>query len=191
MNICLYGASSNELDKLYIDDVFSLGQRLAVRGHRLIYGGGARGLMGAAARGVYTNHGEIIGIVPGFLNVDGALFENCTELIYTNTMRDRKQKMEELADSFVMVPGGIGTFEEFFEILTLKQLGKHNKPIAVLNTNGYFDSMANMIEIAMKYKFVKESCRELYSFFTGSYELLCYLEDYEGAVYKHKYYKDI
>ena len=90
---------------------------MADRGHNLVYGAGGQGLMGAVARGVHEKNGNIVGVVPSFFNVDGVLFGDCNELIFTETMRERKQIMEDRSDAFIMTPGGIGTFEEFFEIL--------------------------------------------------------------------------
>ncbi len=93
---------------------FNLGKKLAERGHTLVlFGAGARGLMGAAARGASAGNGEIVGVAPTFFNVDGIIYGKCTELIRTETMRERKQIMEDRSDAFIMVPGGIGTFEEF------------------------------------------------------------------------------
>ena len=177
MNICVYGASSNKIDQSYIKHGEQLGRVIAERKHTLIFGGGANGLMGAAARGVYEKGGRIIGVAPGFFNVDGILFENCDELIRTETMRERKQKMEDLADGFIMTPGGIGTFEEFFEILTLKQLGRHQKPIAVLDTNGYYDSLVQMMQDAVEGEFMTESCLSLYGIFSSPEEAVKYIEE--------------
>ena len=151
MRICLYGASSNQIDEKYIEQTEEFGRILATHGHSLVYGGGAQGLMGAAARGVHEKNGFILGIAPSFFQVDGILFDQCSEFIYTETMRERKQIMEHRAEAFVMVPGGIGTFDEFFEIITLKQLGRHNKPVAIFNINGYYDSLVAMLENAVKY----------------------------------------
>lgn len=179
MNICVYGASSNRLEQSYISAVETFGFQLAQHGHHLVFGGGAQGLMGAVARGVRKGGGNITGVAPSFFNADGILYRDCTEFIYTETMRQRKQIMEEHADAFVMVPGGIGTFEEFFEILTLKQLGRHEKAIACLNVNGFFDTMIALLEQTVKEKFMSEACRELYRFFDTGEELLDYLEHYE------------
>ena len=162
MNICLYGASSSAIAKAYVNPTEELGAKIAERGHTLIYGGGAAGLMGAAARGAYSRGGEIIGVVPSFLNVDGILFDNCTELIFTETMRERKALMEQKSDAFIMTPGGVGTFDEFFEILTLKQLGRHSKPIAVFNINGYFDSLIAQLENAVHKQFMNPEIFELF-----------------------------
>ena len=136
-------------------------------------------MMGAVTRGMTEENGEILGVAPGFFNVDGVLYEKCTEFIYTETMRQRKQIMEERADAFVMTPGGIGTFEEFFEILTLKQLGRHNKPIAVLNVNGYYDAMETMLRTAVEQNFMKPACLNLYGIFSDPQQLLTYLEQAE------------
>lgn len=176
MKICVYGASSNAIDPVYLAAGEELGRRMAARGHGLVFGGGADGMMGALARGVHGCGGEIIGVAPSFFNVDGILYEHCTEMIYTETMRQRKQIMEDAADAFVMTAGGIGTFEEFFEILTLRQLGRHKKPIAVLNTGGYYDPVAAMLRQAVEQKFMKKACLDLFAFFDDPEALLSYLE---------------
>ena len=176
MNICLYGASSSAIAKAYVNPTEELGAKIAERGHTLIYGGGAAGLMGAAARGAYSRGGEIIGVVPSFLNVDGILFDNCTELIFTETMRERKALMEQKSDAFIMTPGGVGTFDEFFEILTLKQLGRHSKPIAIFNINGYFDSLIAQLENAVHKQFMNPEIFELFISTDRADKLLDYLE---------------
>ena len=113
MNICLYGASSPEIDPVYLDAAYAFGRLLAQHGHTLVYGGGAQGVMGAAARGAYEAGGKITGIAPTFLQVDGILFDHCTEFLLTDTMAERKTAMIAHADAFVMAPGGFGTLEEF------------------------------------------------------------------------------
>lgn len=178
MNICVYGASSDVIDKKYITEVEAMGEEMAKRGHALVYGGGAQGLMGAAARGMTKGGGKIVGVSPTFFKVDGVLYEKCTEMVYTETMRERKQIMEERSDAFVMTPGGIGTFEEFFEILTLKQLNRHQKAIAILNTNGYFDDMINMLKRAAEGGFMKAETLELCKAFEDYSEMLDYIEGY-------------
>ena len=176
MNICLYGAASDNIAKEYISLVENLGREMAKRGHGLVYGGGAGGLMGAAARGVRKENGNVIGIAPSFFNVDGILFEDCTEFIYTETMRERKALMEANADAFVAVPGGIGTFDELFEIMSLRQLSQHTKPIAIFNVNGYYDDIKNMLDKAVNEGFVTEKCKKIAPLFCNAKELLCYLE---------------
>ena len=138
MHICVYGAASPTIDRRFTEQGEALGRAIAERGHTLVFGGGALGLMGATANGVREKNGQLIGVVPRFFEHDAAetLCDCCTEYIATDTMRERKQIMEERADAFVITPGGIGTWEEFLEILTLRQLCRHNKPIAVFNIDG-------------------------------------------------------
>lgn len=165
MRICVFGAASNDIDNKYIEESQSLCRRLAEMGHSLIFGGGGKGLMGAAARGFKEGNGNIIGVIPHFfkeLDIE-ALYEKCDKTIYTDTMRERKAEMEKAADAFIVLPGGIGTFEEFFEVLTLKQLGRHSKPIIVYNIDGYYDSMNKMMDYSVKEKFIYQSCKELYA----------------------------
>lgn len=180
MNICVYGASSNAIDKEYITEVEKMGEEMAKRGHTLVYGAGAQGLMGAAARGISKNGGEIIGVSPTFFKVDGVLYDKCTEMIFTETMRERKRIMEERSDAFIVTPGGVGTFEEFFEILTLKQLNRHQKAIAVLNLKGYYDDISRLMTHAAAGGFMKNDTLELYKFFTDYNEMLDYLEGYKS-----------
>ena len=191
MNICLYGASSSAIAKAYVNPTEELGAKIAERGHTLIYGGGAAGLMGAAARGAYSRGGEIIGVVPSFLNVDGILFDNCTELIFTETMRERKARMEQKSDAFIMTPGGVGTFDEFFEILTLKQLGRHSKPIAVFNINGYFDSLIAQLENAVHKQFMNPEIFELFISTDRADRLIDYLENSVSSPTEARIFKNL
>ena len=191
MNLCLYGASSDQIDPAYLQAVEALGTKLAARGHGMVFGGGAQGLMGAAARGVSGGQGYILGVAPSFFNVDGVLYPHCTEFIYTETMRQRKQIMEDRADGFIMVPGGIGTYEEFFEMLTLKQLGRHSKPIAILNLNGYYDLLEQLLEQTIEQGFMKPACRKLYGVFSDADALLDYLEQAKDAPVSAKDMKNI
>ena len=178
MRICVYGAASHTIDADYIEKVERLGAEMAARGHSLVFGGGANGLMGAAARGIHSGGGRIVGVIPKFFDDDQveAIYDSCDELIFTETMRQRKQIMEDSSDAFIVVPGGIGTFEEFFEILTLKQLCRHNKPIAIYNINGYYNEMNEMMEQAMKKNFIRGNCAALYKLTDDPVELLEYIE---------------
>lgn len=148
------------------------------RGHALVFGGGSGGMMGGCARGVCEAKGTIIGVVPKFFDVDGILFDNCDELIRPDTMRERKQIMEDRSEAFIMTPGGIGTFEEFFEILTLKQLGRHNKPIVVLNINDYYKNILDMIDRAVKEEFMTEHSKTLFYVSEDIDDALDYIENY-------------
>ena len=178
MRICVYGAASPTIDTDYIEKVEHLGAKMASRGHSLVFGGGGNGLMGAAARGVRSENGRIVGVIPKFFDDEKveAICGFCDDLIFTDTMRQRKQIMEDSADAFIVVPGGIGTFEEFFEILTLKQLCRHNKPIALYNVNGYYDELNDVMVQAIKKNFIRENCAELYKITEDLDELFEYIE---------------
>lgn len=179
MKITVYGAASNKIDESYIEEVEAFGRELVKKGHSLVYGGGAHGLMGAVARGVKEENGHILGIAPTFfLDVDGELFEKCDEFIYTESMRERKFLLEEHGDAFVVVPGGAGTFEEFFEALTLKQLKVHQKAIIIYNIDGYYDVMEQMLQQAIQKRFIRESNTELYHIVTSAKEVFEYLDNY-------------
>lgn len=175
MNVCVFGASSTEIDKSYIEATEALGEALASRSHTLVYGAGGSGLMGAVARGMTRCNGTVIGVVPSFFKVDGILYERCDEIVYTDTMRERKQIMDERSDAVVVAPGGIGTYEEFFEIYTLKQLGKHNKPIVIFNINGYYDQLLRLLEHTVDEKFMQASCLDMYTVATTPEEVLAQL----------------
>ena len=176
MNICVYGASSDQIDSIYLDAAHELGKTLAERGHSMVFGAGATGMMGAAVRGLEHYGGRSIGVSPKFFDLPGVLHQNCTEMIFTETMRQRKEIMEQRADGFIMTPGGIGTYEEFFEILTLKQLGRHSKPIGILNTNGYFDDLARLLADTSAKGFLREECLKLYFITDDIKQLLDYIE---------------
>ena len=180
MKICIFGAASAHIDKKYIEKVEALGEELARHGHSLVFGCGGTGLMGAAARGYKRGGGYIHGIVPSFFRDEEVeqLFLDCDKITYTQTMSERKKTMEDDADAFVVVPGGIGTFEEFFEVLTLKQLGRHEKAIAIYNIDGYYDNLEKFMEEVTERKFITFACHELYSYFNCSKDIIKYLEEY-------------
>ena len=178
MKICVYGASSSQLDKIYYEEAEKLGRLMGKNGHCLVFGGGREGLMGAVARGVHSEGGEIIGIAPKFFDEPGILYENCTEMLYTETMRERKQLMEDNSEACIVLPGGIGTYEEFFEMLTLKQLGKSERAIILLNTNGYFAPVQALLEHTAETKFMSENCMALYTVVNTPEEVFRALETY-------------
>ena len=180
MIICVYGASSNRIKDIYLEKTYELGAKIAKRGHTLVFGGGNGGVMGASARGAYDNGGEIIGVAPTFFKVDGVLFEHCTELIHTETMRDRKEILENRSKAYIVAPGGIGTFDEFFEMYTLKQLGRHAKAIAIYNIDGYYDHMLKMLELTAEGEFMNKASLDLFEVFDDIDKMLDWIEDYEG-----------
>lgn len=164
MRICVFGAASAHIDDKYITAVEELGERMAARGHELVFGGGGSGLMGAAARGVKRGGGYVHGIVPSFFRDDGVevLFDDSDKTTYTDDMSERKRIMEDLAEAYIIVPGGVGTLDEFFEILTLKQLGRHDKAIVVYNIDGYFDALESFMVCMADERFVTRECKNMY-----------------------------
>ena len=191
MKLCIYGASSNAIDKSFLDAGELLGEAIAESNHSVVFGGGAAGLMGAVARGAKAKNGEIIGISPSFFNVDGILFEDCTEMIYTKTMRERKQLLEEMSDAFIITPGGIGTFDEFFEIYNLRQLGCHQKPIAIYKINGYYNSLIDMLNNAIDKSFMPNTNMDLIFISDSPHEIINHIENYNPANYETAEFKFI
>ena len=181
MNICVYGAASSLISDVYKNAGVKLGNKIAERGNSLVFGGGANGMMGSVAKGAYEKGGYILGIVPSFFREAGTeiSFSNCSKYIYTDTVRERKKEMEDNSDAFIIAPGGIGTFDEFFEILTLKQLGRHNKAIALFNVNGFYDELEKMMTKYIEEKFITDDCKQLYKVFTDIDEMLSYVENYD------------
>jgi len=187
MRICIYGASSASLDEIYYQQAELLGKLIAEKGYGLVFGGGTNGLMGATARGVESVGGEIIGIAPKFFDEPGVLFENCTEMIFTETMRERKALLESKSDAVIVLPGGIGTYEEFFEILTLKQLGQSSRAIVIFNINNYYEPMQKLLEATANEKFMSSNCLELYKVVNTPEDALHYIENYipeSGSIHR-------
>lgn len=180
MKICVFGASSDLIDPSYIQAVEELGEKMSKRGHSLVFGCGATGLMGAVARGVKRGGGYIHGVVPTFFKGGSVelLYKECDKTTYTETMRERKSIMEDDADAFIVVPGGIGTFEEFFEVLTLKQLNRHEKAIVILNINGYYDDFQKFMLYSEQEKFNGDNLKKLYEVIDDADTALEYLEKY-------------
>ncbi len=189
MRICVYGAASPTIDKKYIEITEEMGKAMVKRGHSLVFGGGGNGLMGATARGVKSEDGYIMGVIPKFFRDEEieAVCDICDKLIEPDTMRERKQIMEENCDAFMVVPGGIGTYEEFFEILTSKQLCRHNKPIAIYNQMGYYNELYATMVQAVKKNFIKPDCLELFKISDNLDELFSYIE----APQKQRTVKDL
>lgn len=182
MNICVFGASSSEIAQEYICLAEELGEEMAKRGHSLVFGGGATGLMGAVSRGVRNAQGISIGVSPRFFDKPGILDKECTEFVWTETMRERKQIMEERSDAVIVLPGGIGTYEEFMEMLTLKQLGRVDKPIVLFNIRGYYDPMKLLLQHTAKEGFMGERCLRLCEFAETVKEAVSMVEKIDESV---------
>lgn len=175
MTICVFGAASDRIHPEYIEAGERLGREMARRGHTLVFGAGATGMMGAVSRGMHEGGGKLIGVTPSFFD-KAVLDMDCTELFVTETMRQRKQKMEELADAFITLPGSIGTLEEFFEILVLKQLDRHHRPIFLLNTRGFFNGLVGELRHLQEENFLGPTGLTLFTCFNDPIELLDALE---------------
>lgn len=175
-NLCVYGSSSNALYKLYYEEARALGQRIASAGYGLVFGAGDEGLMGACARGVHDEGGFVTGVIPQFMNAPGVAYESCDELIVTHTMKERKHTMEILSEGFIALPGGVGTFEELLEIITLKQLGQHTKPIVILNTKDYYAPLLQLFDQAVRESFMTQNVIEHIFVARTPFEAVSYFE---------------
>ena len=182
MKICIFGAASDKIDGKYIEDCYNLAVMLAGRGNDFVFGAGGEGLMGAAARGFHDCGAKVHGVIPKFFEENGyeAIFKGCDKITRTDTMAERKRVMEDEADAFVIVPGGIGTIEELFEVLTLKQLGRHKKPIVIYDKFGYYDTLNEFIREAVAEKFINEQCADLYVVLRSATDVVDYLENYSA-----------
>lgn len=185
-NICVFGASSNQIDECYKNDAFAVGRLIAESGSGLVFGAGDSGLMGQAARGAYSAGGRIIGVIPEKLNKKGVYFEGCTCRIETPTMHERKAKMEELSYGFIALAGGLGTFEELLEVLTLKQLSYIDPAVVILNTNGYFDPLTEQFRRSIEQGFTHNEFSKLWFVASTPEEAVRYCLEYSGSSFPDK-----
>jgi len=160
-SICVYCGANFNGDPILLKAISDLAAVFTSQDIRLIYGGGSLGVMGIIADEVLKRDGLVTGVIPQFLLDLEVAHKNVTELIITENMHQRKQKMADLSDGFIILPGGFGTLEEFFEVLTWLQLGLHTKAIGVLNVNGYYDHLFAQLDVMVEHRFLKESNRKL------------------------------
>jgi uncharacterized protein (TIGR00730 family) len=160
--VTVYCSSSRHVDGVYLEAAAELGGQIAGRGWRLVYGGNLIGCMGALADAARDAGGKVIGITPQLLVDQGIADEQCDELVVTSGMRERKALLEERADAFIALPGGLGTFEEVFEIIVGRLLDYHSKPIVLLNVANYYAPLLAMIEHGIEQRFIKARAREAY-----------------------------
>jgi hypothetical protein len=180
--VCVYCGARTGEEPTHLTAARELGTALAARGWRLIYGGGNIGLMGAMARSMMQAGGEVIGVIPqALLDIEVGM-RDASELIITNTMRERKALMDEYADAFVALPGGFGTFEELFEVLTLRQLRYHNKPIIIVNLQHYYDPLLRLFEHALEQGYVSEKQMKLFEAVSSIEEALALLEQQTAQI---------
>jgi uncharacterized protein (TIGR00730 family) len=168
--VTVYCGSRSGVDNTLVDLLEDLATLFAQRGITLIYGGGSIGLMGILADKLLSKKGKVIGVIPFFLNDMEVGHKGLDELILVNSMHERKEKMAELTEAFLILPGGIGTMDEFFEILTWKQLGLHAKPIAVLNHNDYYEHLKTQLSGMVEKGFLGKSGLQLFNFYDSLLE---------------------
>ncbi|MFP5079851.1 TIGR00730 family Rossman fold protein [Pedobacter sp. JCM 36344] len=160
-SICVYCGSNFNGDPIVRAAIESLAQALTDQNITLIYGGGSVGVMGVIADEVLKRNGRVIGVIPQFLMDKEVGHQKLTEMIVTENMHERKQKMADLSDGFIVLPGGFGTLEEFFEVLTWLQLGLHGKAIGVLNVGGFYDPLFAQMDLMVEHRFLKPANRAL------------------------------
>jgi cytokinin riboside 5'-monophosphate phosphoribohydrolase len=186
--ICVYSSSSDAVDQKYFAVARQLGERMAKDHYSLIYGGAAIGLMGEVARAVQGNGCHVTGVIPKYLNRDHITFKDADQLIVTDTMRERKAIMEKRADAFIGLPGGFGTLEEILEVMTLKQLQYHDKPIVIINCHGFFQYLIDLFDHLYREDFAKEMYRKLYFITDTVDEAMNYIQTYMPPELPKKWY---
>ncbi len=178
-SLCVFCSSSDAVHQDHFEVAKELGLELCQRKITLIYGGATVGLMGTIARTVKENGGRVIGVIPESLRVKELAYQDADELIVTKDLRERKAIMDERAEGFLALPGGFGTLEETIEVLTLKQLQLHSKPIIFLNTQGFYDPLINLFEHIYQEKFAKPASRDLYYIAPDVTSIFTYLDNYQ------------
>jgi uncharacterized protein (TIGR00730 family) len=187
--ICVFCSSSDAVDSIFFETATELGAVIGQRNFDLIYGGAQIGLMGALARATHQNGGKVVGVIPEPLRwVKGIAYEAADELVVTRDLRERKAVMEARADAFVSLPGGFGTLEELLEILTLKQLGLHAKPVVLVNTNSFYDPLIQLFEHIYQEHFAKPDYRQLYHVAPDVANVFSYLEAYRPIQLQSKWF---
>ena len=182
--ICVYCGSSPGRKPEYRDAARALGHELAARGLSLVYGGASVGVMGAVADAVLEKGGQAIGVIPRALATREVAHDGLDELFVVDSMHERKAKMAELADGFIALPGGWGTIEEIFEMLTWAQLGLHQKPCGLLNISAYYDHLFTFLEHAIDQRFVREEYRPMIMMEQTAGGLLDRYQSYQAPLVK-------
>ena len=184
--ICVFSSSSNKIDEVYFSAAKELGELIAKNNYDLVYGAGSVGTMFAVASSAQNNGSKIYGVIPKRLTGIGVDWKDCNEYIVTDCMASRKKKMRELSDAFIACPGGFGTLEEILEVITLKQLGYHSKPIVFLDTNNFYSNLLKQFNILYEQNFAKHENKDLYYISKTPKETIDYINNYKimEPVYK-------
>ena len=188
MNICVFLSSSDAVAPHYVDLTIRLGEFIGKNGHTLVYGGNNTGLMGKLADAVKASGGRVFGVVPQKLHDLGRTYIGCDELVVSRDLRDRKAIMDENADAFIALPGGLGTLEEIIEVLNLKYLRYHQKPVVFINHRGFYDSLFKSFEQFYDERFTKRAVEKLYASLPDVESVFPYLENYQPVVVEEKWY---
>ena len=186
-NVCVFCASSANIDGRYLEAARELGSLLAKGGWRCVNGGGAVGLMGAVTDGALDAGGQVTGVIPKFMVDNGWCYDRLEDVIVTADMHQRKHMMSEMADAVIAMPGGVGTFEELLETLTWRQLGIVKTPVIILNTLGYYDPLLAMLQHAIDEGFMKPSHSRLWTVASTPAEAIASLEDNGPIAFESKY----
>ena len=179
--VCVFCASSDHGHRRYTEAAIELAHEMAARGMRLVYGGGNNGLMGILSAHLHDAGGQVIGVIPRVLREMGFAYRDADEMIVTDDMRDRKTIMEKYADAFIGMAGGFGTLEEMLEIITLKQIGYHDKPVVFLNTDNFLSGLLDQLEKGYEEHFIDRQYRSLYSVAGSVQEALAYIGAYQNT----------
>jgi uncharacterized protein (TIGR00730 family) len=180
--IAVFCGSSTGFNRVYTDDAKKLGVYMAKNNIGLVYGGGKIGIMGALADAVLENKGEVIGVIPDMLRHVEVAHTKITEMIVTKKMSKRKVTISKLVGGYIALAGGFGTLDEMFEAMTLGQLGIENKPVGILNTNGYFDHILKQLDVMVKEGFLKSSNRNMVIVSHSVEELIFKMNNYKAPV---------
>ncbi len=186
--ICVFCSSSESLDKKHYEIAKELGKLIAKSGYNLVHGGGKIGLMGVISEAVQSNGGKVIGVLPERLNIEGIASETDDEIIITKDMADRKTEMRKRSEAFIALPGGFGTIEEILEVITLKQLKYHTKPIVIINSDDFYEPLLQMFEQFYKQSFAKEDFKKYYFVAKEPSEAITYINNYKHQEVKDKWF---
>jgi len=175
--LCIFCASSSRIDSVYMDVATQLADVCLDNHIHVLYGGGAVGLMGAIAKRFIEKNGKITGIIPDFMRDLKWAHEEVTEMIVVEDMRERKKRMIENVDAVVALPGGVGTLEELLEVITLKQLGRFQQPIIIINTNGFYNTLLTFFEEMIEKQFMHDLNRHIWTVIANPTQLMEAIEN--------------
>jgi uncharacterized protein (TIGR00730 family) len=180
MKVCVFAASSSRIDPAFSVAADELGHAFAAEDVHGIYGGGGIGLMGIFADAMLADGGKITGVIPGFMITEGWGHNEVHDMIVTSDMSERKKTIFAMSDAAVALPGGVGTLEELTEVITLKQLGQFNKPIVIVNVNGYYDHLIEFFDHMVRGNFMRLEHKDIWQIVTSAKEVVPAILNYTG-----------